>query len=431
MERKRYTELLRWKNKPSDRRKPLIIEGARQTGKTWLARELGRKEFKYYLEINFEEMSQLRDLFEQDFDIQRIIRTINAATGVPVVPDDTLIFFDEIQFARRGLLSLKYFLDKAPQYHVVVAGSLLGVIHHKDDSFPVGKVDFLKIYPLDFEEFLMAIGGGNLLELLKSKDWKVIEMFHSKLTYLLKLYYYIGGMPEAVSNYCDDNDLSNVREIQLRLLKSYYDDFSKHPPKEIIPRMQILWNSIPAQLSKENKKFVFAAIRQSARARDYETSIQWLCDAGLVHKVNRINNAELPLMAFEDISVFKLYLIDIGLFGAMMGLQASTIVEGNEYFKQFKGALTEQYVMQQLKCKRNIQIFYWAYQEGMSEVDFVIQQDDQIIPIEVKAERNLKAKSLGSFIKRYNTKTNIRTSLFHYVDGEQITDLPLYAISLL
>lgn len=431
MERKIYNSLVEWKNKPDSRRKPLILEGARQTGKTWLARELGKNEFRYYVEINFEEMSELRDVFEQDFDIQRILRTINAVVSEPVVAGETLIFFDEIQFARRGLLSLKYFLDKAPQYHIIVAGSLLGVIHHQDDSFPVGKVEFQRLYPLDFEEFLLATGNKGLLEALCSKDWKVLEMFHQKFTHLLKTYYFVGGMPEVVSNFAEDNDFSNARDIQQRLLESYYDDFSKHPPKEIISRMQILWNSIPSQLAKENKKFVFASVKQGARGRDYETSIQWLKDAGLVYKITRINNAELPLAAFEDLSSFKLYLVDIGLLGAMLGLQSKTIVDGNEFFKQFKGALTEQYVLQQLKCKNDIRIFYWTHQDGMSEVDFVVQLDDNIIPVEVKAERNLKAKSLTSFIKRYNTKCNIRTSLFNYVDGYPVTDLPLYAISVL
>lgn len=420
--------MVTWRQKPDEKRRPLILEGARQTGKTWLARELGKREFKYYIEINFEEMQNLRNLFETDFDIQRILSTISAVTNTPIKPNETLIFFDEIQFARRGLLSLKYFLDKVPEYHIISAGSLLGVIHHREDSFPVGKVEFLRVYPLSFEEFLMATGNSGLVQILQSKDWEIIKMIHDKLVHLLKIYYFVGGMPEVVSSYVEDGSFANAREIQMRLLESYYDDFSKHPPQEILPRIQALWNSIPYQLAKENKKFIYNAVKQSARARDYETALQWLLDSGLIYKVSRISNAELPLMAFEDSNAFKLYMLDIGLLGAIVGLQSKTIVEGNEYFKQFKGALTEQFVLQSLKNISNTKIFYWTNQESTAEVDFVIQYQDRVIPIEVKAERNLKAKSLGVFIKKFGTTTNLRTSLFNYVNGEQITDLPLYAL---
>lgn len=431
MKRYIFDKLVAWKNEVNDKRKPLILEGARQTGKTWLARELGRCEFESFVEINFEDVEEMKTLFETDFDIDRILMAIQSATGKKVIAGKTLLFFDEIQHARRGLLALKYFKEKAPQYHVVAAGSLLGVIDHKDDSFPVGKVSFLNVYPLSYEEFLEALGREDLVKMLHSQDWVLINAFGNKYMELLRQYYYVGGMPEAVKTFVEEKDYQSVRKVQLSLLKSYSRDFSKHPPKEIVKRMTLLWNTIPSQLARENKKFIYTAIRSSARARDFETSIQWLCDAGMAYKVTRVFAGELPLAGFEDADAFKLYTLDIGLHGAMSGLDARTLISGDDFFKQYKGALTEQYVLQQLQLLEETEIHYWSPDIGVAEVDFVIQSASQIVPIEVKAELNLRAKSLAEFIKRYAPSLVIRTSMASYSKGERVVDLPLYAISLL
>jgi len=431
MKRHIYDKLVAWKNEADDKRKPLILEGARQTGKTWLARELGRCEFESLVEVNFEDVEEMKTLFEADFDIDRILMAIQSATGKKVVAGKTLLFFDEIQHARRGLLALKYFKDKAPQYHVVAAGSLLGVIDHQDDSFPVGKVSFLSVYPLSYEEFLSALGREELVDMLHSQDWVAINAFGGKYIELLRQYYYVGGMPEVVKTFVEEKDYRSVRKVQLSLLKSYNRDFSKHPPKEIVKRMALLWNTIPSQLAKENRKFVYTAIRSSARARDFETSIQWLCDAGVVYKVTRVIAGELPLAGFEDADAFKLYTLDIGLHGAMSGLDARTLISGDDFFKQYKGALTEQFILQQLQLMEETEIHYWSPDTGIAEVDFVLQSSGQIIPIEVKAEQNLRAKSLVEFIKRYAPSMVIRTSMAPYERGEKVVDLPLFAISLL
>lgn len=431
MKRHVYDKLVEWKNEADDKRKPLILEGARQTGKTWLARELGRREFESFVEVNFEDVEEMKTLFEADFDIDRILMAIQSATGKKVIAGKSLLFFDEIQHARRGLLALKYFKEKAPQYHVVAAGSLLGVVDHKDDSFPVGKVSFLSVYPLSYEEFLSALGREELVDMLHSRDWVLINAFGNKYVELLRQYYYVGGMPEAVKTFVEEKDYASVRKVQLSLLKSYSRDFSKHPPKEIVKRMTLLWNTIPSQLAKENKKFVYTAIRSSARARDFETSIQWLCDAGVAYKVTRVIAGELPLAGFEDADSFKLYILDIGLHGAMSGLDARTLISGDDFFKQYKGALTEQFVLQQLQLMEETEIHYWSPDTGIAEVDFVIQSEGRIIPIEVKAEQNLRAKSLSEFIKRYTPTMVVRTSMTPYEKGEKVIDLPLFAISLL
>ncbi|MBQ1731867.1 MAG: ATP-binding protein [Bacteroidales bacterium] len=431
MKRNIYSKLVEWKNKPSGKRKPLILEGARQTGKTWLARELGKNEFESFVEVNFEDSEQLRSIFEMDFDIDRILLAIQSATGTKVEAGKTLLFFDEIQHARRGLLSLKYFHDKAPQYHIIAAGSLLGVIDHKDDSFPVGKVDFINVHPLTFDEFLCALGKDGLADMLRTLDWKAIEPFASNYIEMLRQYYYVGGMPEAVLTFAEEKDYNAVRTVQNNLLKSYERDFSNHPPKEIVQRMIMVWNSVPSQLAKENKKFVYTAVRPSARARDFETSIQWLCNAGVVSKVTRISAGWLPLKGYEDADSFKLYLLDIGLMGAIAGLDAKSLVDGDDFFSQYKGALTEQFVFQQISVNEDMEIHYWTPDVGTAEVDFIIQLGDMIVPLEVKAEKNLKAKSLGLFINQYGASCVVRTSMAPFEQGKTITDLPLFAIMLL
>ena len=429
MERQVYTALQTWKKLPSTRRKPLILEGARQTGKTWLARELGSREFESFVEINFEQMIELRPLFETNFDLNRILMTIQAVAGKKITPGKTLLFFDEIQFARRGLLSLKYFLDQMPELHIIAAGSLLGLIDHQDDSFPVGKVSFQRIYPLCFTEFLDAIGRQGLAEMLRIGDFVAIDALSATYTDLLRQYFFVGGMPEAVKTFAEQMDYNAVRQVQNEILKSYEKDFSHHPPKEIVKRMILLWESIPSQLAKENKKFVYTAVRNGARARDFETAIQWLCDAGVIYKVTRVRSGELPLKGFEDIDSFKLYTLDIGLHGALSGLEAATLVQGSDFFLQYKGAMTEQFVLQELRCKENIEIHYWTPDESRAEIDFVVQHKGEVIPIEVKAEKHLKAKSIGIYVKQNHPSNVIRTSLAPYQKGDIVTDIPLYALA--
>lgn len=431
MKRQVFLKLQEWRNRDASSRKPLILEGARQTGKTWLARELGKREFEHYIEINFETDDDLQDLFELNFDLERILLTIKQVKGIPIVEGKTLIFFDEIQYARRGLLCLKYFYDKMPNLHIIAAGSLLGVIDHKNDSFPVGKVEFLQVFPLSFEEFLIADGKEGVAEILRSSDWVTINVFHERLVGWLREYYYVGGMPEVVNTYIKKKDYKEVRKVQNQLIKAYENDFSKHPPKEIVQRMIMVWQSIPSQLAKENKKFVYTALRSSARARDFETSIQWLVNAGMIYKVTRCFGGELPLAGFEDPDAFKIYLLDIGLLGAMAGLEARTMLLKNEFFEQYKGALTEQFVLQELQLMEDKQVYYWSPESSIAEVDFLLQKSGYAIPLEVKAEKNLKAKSLFRFVKEYTPKIACRFSMSKYEKGTNIIDMPLYAISRL
>lgn len=429
MERTAYEALLKWKNNP--RRKPLVIKGARQVGKTWLMKEFGKNEFESVAYINFEKVTQLADLFEADFDVQRILRSIQLVTNIIPQVGKTLIIFDEIQSVKRGLLALKYFYEDVPQYHIIAAGSLLGLSIHKEDSFPVGKVDFLNLYPLSFAEFLNAMGKTALLDTLKNKDWPLIKAFKGQYIDLLKQYYYVGGMPEVVDSYIQYSDYKDVRKIQNSILESYESDFSKHPPLDIIPRIKLVWNAIPSQLAKENRKFIFGAVKSGGRAKEFEVAIMWLQDAGLIYKVNRVSNASIPLGGFEDFNAFKLFMVDTGLLGAMSGLDAKSLIEGNEIFGQYKGALTEQYVLQQLKSIEDLAAFYWTPEEGIAEIDFLIQISGLVIPIEVKANENLKAKSLRSFRDKYKPEVSVRTSMSDYREELTMTNIPLYAIGQL
>ncbi len=428
MKRLVYNKLLEWKNKSDKVRKPLILRGARQVGKTWILEELGRNEFESVAYINFEEHQQLTSLFDADFDTERILRSIEIASGVKLVAGKTLIIFDEIQTTERGLLSLKYLHKNAPQYHIAAAGSLLGISIRNNDSFPVGKVEFADIYPLSFEEFIMALGKDALLENLRSMEWDLITTFKDKYIDLLRLYYFIGGMPEVVSSYVESGDFALVRSLQRDLLRSYDADFAKHPPLEIIPRLKMVWNNIPSQLAKENKKFVYNSLRQGARAKDFELSIEWLKEAGVIYKVGRINNPIIPLDGFADIDAFKLFVLDVGLLGAMSGLDVKSLINGNEVFTQYKGALTEQYVLQQLLCCDDIVVKYWSADSGVAEVDFVVQLAGNVIPLEVKAEENLKAKSLKSYIAKYSPTMALRVSMSPYRKEVNLTNLPLYAL---
>lgn len=419
-------KLYKWKD--SKHRKPLIIEGARQVGKTWLMKEFGKKAYNDTVYINFDSNSRMADLFVSDLDTERLIMGIELYVGRKINSENTLLIFDEVQEVPRALASLKYFCENAPQYHIVCAGSLLGIALHQGTSFPVGKVDFLKLYPLSFSEFLMAIDKGQFAELLNKQDYEMITSF--KQTYIdsLKQYYFIGGMPEAVQSFSENKDFNEVRSIQKRILAAYEQDFSKHAPNEIVPKIRMLWNSIPSQLAKENKKFIYGLVREGGRAKEYETAIMWLSDCGLVHKVSRVNTAGIPLKAYEDLKAFKLFIVDVGLLGCMVGLHQRTFLDGNELFSEFKGALTEQYVCQQLKTIDDLNIYYYTNNRGSCEVDFVVDNGGSIIPVEVKAETNLKAKSLKTYRERFNPEISVRTSMKDYKQEDRLLNLPLYAI---
>lgn len=427
MYRDKMNELKKWKN--STTRKPLIIRGARQVGKTWLMKEFGKQCYKKCAYINFDDNSRMDKLFEEDFDLDKIIQGLKIESNVNIEPENTLIILDEIQETPKALKALKYFYENANQYHIVSAGSLLGVAIHEGTSFPVGKVDFLDLAPLSFFEFLEALGEDNLLQLLKKNDFDMISVFSSKLKELLKFYYYVGGMPEAVNSYAQNKDLKEVRKIQKRLLEAYEQDFSKHAPSNIVPRIRQLWNNIPTQLAKENKKFIYGLVREGARAREYEIALSWLIDCGLVYQINRVTTSKVPLSAYQDFNAFKLYLLDVGLLSAMSGIDAKTLLEGNDVFEEFKGSLTEQYVLCQLKECTDLDVFYWSSDTGISELDFITQIGKDNVPIEVKASENLQAKSLKSFVQKYETKFNVRTSMSDYRNDDWITNIPLYCIA--
>ena len=418
--------LQKWK--ASDNRKPLVIRGARQVGKTWLMTWFGQSAYENYAYVNFDGNDRMAHLFSGDLDVKRIIAGLAIETGVTIEPGKTLLIFDELQEVPRALTSLKYFCENAPEYHVMAAGSLLGVALHAGTSFPVGKVAFLDLYPMSFLEFLEAVGENGLAELCTQRNWDLIAPFRGKYEEILKQYYFVGGMPEAVSTFHERRDYIATREIQTRILASLEQDFSKHAPNAIVPRIRMLWNSIPSQLSKENRKFIFGLVRKGARAREYEMAMSWLIDCGLIHKVTRITKPGMPLRAYEDLKSFKLFALDVGLLAAMTSLDARTLLNGNDVFTEFKGSLTEQYVLQQLKSTCQMPVHYWSHDKGMAEIDFVIQYASMIIPIEVKAQTNLQAKSLKSYRSRYSPPLAIRTSLAGYHVDEGLADIPLYAL---
>ena len=419
-------KLYKWKN--SKRRKPLIIEGARQVGKTWLMKEFGKQAYADTVYINFDSNSRMADLFSADLDTDRLIMGLELYAGRKINPENTLLIFDEVQEVPRALASLKYFYENAPQYHIVCAGSLLGIALHQGTSFPVGKVDFLKLYPLSFSEFLMATGNERFAELLKKQDYEMITSFKQTYIDALKHYYFVGGMPEAVQSFAENKDFNEVRAIQKRILAAYEQDFSKHAPNEIVPKIRMLWNSIPSQLARENKKFIYGLVREGGRAREYETAIMWLSDCGLVHKVSRVNAAGIPLKAYEDLKAFKLFIVDVGLLGCMTGLRQRTLPDGDDLFVEFKGALIEQYVCQQLKTIEDLGVYYYTNDRGSCEIDFVVDTGEQIVPIEVKAETNLRAKSLKTYRERFEPELSVRTSMADYKKEDWLLNLPLYAI---
>lgn len=426
MYREKIKELEEWKN--SKDRMPLIIRGARQVGKTWIMKEFGKNNYKKVAYINFDGNTRMVRLFEGDFDIDRIIQGLKIETQVDIDAENTLLIFDEIQEVPKALTSLKYFCENARQYHILAAGSLLGVALHEGTSFPVGKVDFIDLYPLNFQEFLLAIGEEKLVNILNEKDWDLINIFKDKFISYLREYYFIGGMPEAVNKYIETKDYKKVRNVQLKLLQAYEEDFSKHAPNDIVPRLKMLWNSIPAQLAKENKKFIYGLIKEGARAKEYELALSWLIDCGLIYKIDRVTKPNIPLIAYQDTSAFKLYILDVGILGAMTRIDEKILLEGNEIFTEFKGSFTEQFVLTELKSNKDIPIFYWSAEKATAEIDFVIQLGTNIIPIEVKASENLQAKSLKTFIEKYKTTKNVRTSMSNYRKEEKLINIPLYSI---
>jgi hypothetical protein len=419
-------KLNQWKE--SKRRKPLIIEGARQVGKTWLMKEFGRTAYADTVYINFDSNSRMAELFASDLNTDRLVMGLELYAGRKIVPDNTLIIFDEVQEVPRALASLKYFYEDAPQYHIVCAGSLLGIALHEGTSFPVGKVDFLKLYPLSFKEFLTATGNERFAELLDKRDFEMVTTFKQTYIDALKQYYFVGGMPEAVQSFIENKDFTEVREIQKRILAAYEQDFSKHAPNEIVPKIRMVWNSIPSQLAKENKKFIYGLVREGGRAKEYETAILWLTDCGLVHKVSRVNAGGIPLRAYEDLKAFKLFVLDVGLLSCMTGLRQRTLLDGNDLFVEFKGALTEQYVCQQLKTLDDLGVYYYTNDRGSCEVDFIVDTGEMIVPVEVKAEVNLKAKSLKTYQEKYFPELAVRTSMADYKKEDGLVNLPLYAI---
>lgn len=429
MKRAKLAELISWKNSAS--RKPLIIRGARQVGKTWLIQEFGKAQYEQTVYLNFEKNKRPGSLFADDFDIRRILTALQAESGLTIQAENTLLIFDEIQSVPEAITALKYFQEDAPEYHIVAAGSLLGIALHSDISFPVGKVTFMDLFPLSFPEFLDAVEEIGLLEILQSSDWKLISAYRSKFIERLRQYYYVGGMPEAVLRFSENGNFTEVREIQKQILNAYEQDFSKHAPAGVVPRIRMLWNSIPSQLAKENRKFIYGLIKEGSRAKDYELALSWLIDCGHVHRVCRVTKPAIPLKAYEDRSAFKLFIVDIGLLSAMGDIDAKTLLEGSAIFNEFKGALTEQYVYQQLNSTHDYVIYYWSAERSASEIDFLLQYYGNFIPVEVKAEENLQAKSLKVFKQKFNPKISVRSSMSDFRKQDWLINIPLYAINRL
>ena len=425
MERSIYSNLKKWKESPT--RKPLILQGARQVGKTYILKEFGAREYSEVVYINCDDNNDMQNMFV-DYDVDRIIRSLSAISGVSIKPSTTLLILDEIQEVERGLASLKYFCEKAPEYHVAVAGSLLGITLHEGTSFPVGKVDMLYMYPMDFEEFLLAMGKEQLVELLRSNSWTALTPLRGMLTELLRQYYFVGGMPEAVKAYVERGDIWEVRSIHSKIIDAYRNDMSKHAPKQQVQRINMVWNSIPSQLARDNKKFIYGALRKGARANDFEIAIQWLVDSGLVHKVHRISKPVVPLKFYEDMSSFKLFLLDCGLLGALSETPPEQILIGDNVFEEYKGAFTENYVLQQLKSLPRTFVYYYSNDNSTLEIDFVVQHDTHIIPIEVKAEENLRAKSLRQFVTDNPGLHGVRFSMSDYREQDWLTNVPLWAV---
>jgi uncharacterized protein len=424
MIRASFKDLELWKLKKN--RKPLVIQGARQVGKTWLMKEFGVLHFKNVAYINFESSMRLQQVFTADFDIKRIIQVFEIETGQKIDPVSTLLILDEIQEAEKGVTALKYFQEKAPEYFVIAAGSMLGVSLQKNSSFPVGKVDFLNLYPMSFEEFLINLNERSLVLAIHENRWEVVAPFHEKLIQYLRIFYYVGGMPEAVNTYLLSGNLEEVRSIQNSILLGYENDFAKYAPAQIVPKIRMVWQGVLGQLAKENRKFIYGQLKKGARAKEFEAAINWLTNAGLLLKCEKINKPAIPLKTYADFDVFKLFVLDIGLLNAMAKIHQHAILDKNQILVEFKGALTEQFVAQELKIK--FDLFYWSSENATAELDFIIQKNLDLIPIEVKAEENLKAKSLKLFEEKFATKRATRISMSPYRKQDWLENVPLYAI---
>lgn len=426
MYRNMTNALIEWKNKTN--RKPLILAGARQVGKTYILKKFGEQEFQNVAYINCDDNERVKDLFSQDYDMRRIILAIGAITQQNIEAGKTLIILDEIQELRRGLSALKYFCENAPQYHVAVAGSLLGIAMHHGESFPVGKVDILHIYPMTYDEFLLAKGKEQMVEILKSKDWATIKLLRTEYIKALREYYFVGGMPEAVLEFINTNDAIKVREVQNNILYTYQKDISKHVPTSESNRISMVWHSMPSQLVKENKKFLYGVAKPGGRAKDFEVAIQWLMDAGLVYKSERVTEPKMPLKFYVDISSFKLFVLDCGLLGAMSETPPEIMLVANNGMDEYKGAFTENYVMSQLVATRNTSVFYYSNNAKL-EIDFLIQNGTDIVPVEAKAEENLRSKSLSTFVASHPGMHGLRFSMSDYREQDWMTNVPLYAIN--
>ncbi|NNN08902.1 MAG: ATP-binding protein, partial [Acidimicrobiaceae bacterium] len=409
-------------------RKPLVLRGARQVGKTWLLQEFGHSHYEQVAYVNCERDRSAASIFAGDLDPSRILRGIEIVAGTTIAPVTTLVIIDEIQEASQALTSLKYFAEERPDIHVAVAGSLLGVALRTNASFPVGKVNFIDLHPLDFDEFLRGIGEARLADLMLRQDWALIASYADRLIEFLRLYMFVGGMPEAVARYAAGDSLDVVRSVQLDIIRGYENDFAKYATATVSRRIADVWASLPSQLARENRRFILGRVRKGARAREFEDAIQWLCDAGLVHQVTRFTKPASPLRAYEDTKIFKLFLLDVGLLGALSGLEASVLLLGTGIFEEFKGALTEQFVAQQIVATGNSVPMYWAPENGRAEIDFVIESNGALVPIEVKAEENLQSKSLRSYIDRFHPVDAWRFSLADYREQSDMTNVPLYAI---
>ena len=419
-------QLEEWKNKKH--RKPLILAGARQVGKTYILKEFGKSSFSNVAYINCDDNELAKDLFLQDYDMQRIILAIGVITRQSIIPGKTLIILDEIQELKRGLSALKYFCENAPQYHVAVAGSLLGITMHQGESFPVGKVDILHIYPMTFDEFLLAKGYSQMVDVLRSKDWQTIKLLRSQYIKFLREYYFVGGMPEAVNCFIETNDALQVREIQNNILFTYQKDISKHVPTSEANRINMVWHSMPSQLIKENKKFIYGVAKPGGRAKDFEVAIQWLMDAGLVYRSDRVTQAKMPLKYYVDIASFKLFMLDCGLLGALSETPAENLLMADNGMEEAKGAFTENYVMSQLVAYHDTSVFYYS-NDAKLELDFLIQYKTEIVPIEAKAEENLRSKSLFTFVDSHPSIHGLRFSMSDYREQDWMTNVPLYAVS--
>lgn len=424
MKRYIYNQLLNWKNK--SQRKPLILNGARQVGKTYILKQFGQNEYKKFAFFSLDRDQKVIEVFEKGGNVPDILLALSAISEVDITPGDTLVVLDEIQNCPKALESLKYICEDAPDIHVIVAGSLLGLSLHHGVSYPVGKVEELRLYPMTFIEFLNAMGKSRLADIITTKNWDVMTLIEAEYISLLRQYYYVGGMPAAVLAHVEQRGLKEIREIQQQIITDYRRDFSKHAPEREVPRINMVWDSIPAQLAKENKKFVYGAVKKSARAADFEMAIQWLIDAGLAYKMPRVNSAKMPLKFYEDANAFKLFMLDVGLMGAMAETSAQSMLVGNDIFSEYKGAFTELYVYTQLKTL-NLSLYYHSVDNSTIEIDFLTQWHDKVVPIEVKAEVNVKSKSLHTFINANPELKGIRYSMLPYKEQEWMTNIPLYA----